>query len=306
MHSAAVATYLGLTPDKWQQGPGASRGVTAPGWGLGISRRWLVQNQASANALFCEKAWRNSVDQNMYFVRQWNIALRARRYPLVQYEYEGHQPDDSTVPVTAMENPRNGDPAQPAGDANLCVAYSAATGAMVPANGKINGASYADARQPLDAWFRDGDVVQVSWAGTGHPGPCDYTTYRCRVIGGALYAFAPGGDWSRGLGHSLKGHQDKTCLVVNVTRFAAWAEFLNALWWSNPARIDGRTLLDYMHDVYKESGFTQAAGFKCVGSAYHPLYTGADQQAMMQTSAFKPHGHWYPDTPAMARFKTLR
>jgi hypothetical protein len=305
MHSASVATYLGLTPDHWQQGPGSSRGVVAPGWGLGISKRWLVQHQATADALFCEKAWRNSVDQNVQFVRGWNAALSARGYPPIRYEYEGHQPDDSIVPAVAFENAQNGNPTLPAGDANLCVRYTAETGAMVPANGTINGKAYPDGSQSLDAWFTDGDIVQVSWAGSSHPGPCDYKTYKCRLIDGTLYAFDKGAAWTRGLGSQLTGHVDKTILVVNVTRFAAWAEFLNGLWWSNPSRIDGKSILDYMHDAYKAAGFTEAAGFKCVGSAYHPLYTGAGQSAMMQTSAYKPHGHWYPDTPVLKRFKTL-
>jgi hypothetical protein len=305
MHSATVATYLGLTPDHWVQGPGSSRGVVAPGWGIGISRRWLVQNQATANALFCEKAWRNSVDQNVYYIQTWNSALAGRGYPPLRYAYEGHQPEDSIAPTLAMGNAQNGDPTQPAGDANLCVTYSAKTGAMVPANGTIGGMAYHDAAQSLANWFHDGDIIQVSWMGSGRVGPCDYKTYKCRLVGGALYAFDSLASWNLGLGAQLRGGGSKTILVVNVTRFSAWAEFLNGLWWSNPNRIDGQTILDYLQNSYKALGFTQSAGFKCVGSAYHPLYTGATMSAIMQTSAYKPQGHWAPATPAIQRYKAL-
>jgi hypothetical protein len=310
--SVTVAPYPQLAPDDTFNGLHTGRGVTQPpAYSIGVARRWLVKKKAYENnssvngnnaALWVEKAWRNAVDMNVAYIGVWQSQLTAKGYTLVRDEYEGHWSHDD-MPSYASSAFENVVTTQPAILPGICVSYNSTTGAFVPATATINGDSYPDAGEALATWFADGDIVErLNFGSAG--GALPFRTYKCKIISGSLYAFATGAAYTAGLGSQVTGGTTENQLLINVSRMGAWADFLQALMWSNPSAIDGTTFLDYMHSAYYAAGLRRTATFSLVGNAYKAFQTSGFGGGY-QPWAMKPDGHWQATTAALTKIRSL-
>jgi len=297
--SPCVATYFLLAPDALSSGGNTRRGVTQlPKYGIGLSRRQLIGRKLYENgplndgnaARWFEKAWKNSIDDVAGYIKAYQDRLRAAGYAPLRYSYEGGWSHDD-LPAFDLGR-ESADPKKPGGLPGLCMAYDAATGALTPASAKVGGFQFADAGEPLEAWFGDGDLVQVGYAGS--TGLTEYRSLVCRVEANALTLHATPAD--RAALNARRGGADGAVLVVNTTRMTAFNRFALAQLWANRS-VDGSgvAVLDYYHAKMVEAGLTLDCTFTLVGGATTALrdFTGT------KPWAFKPNGFYAADTPAV-------
>jgi hypothetical protein len=302
--SPCVATYFMLGPDALYTGGNTARGITQlPKYGIGMSRRRLIRDRLYENgpanggnaAVWFERAWKNSIDDTTGFIRAYQTRLAAAGYAPLRYSYEGGWSHDD-MPSFDL-GAENVDRKTPGGLPGLCMTYSASTGALTPTDATVGGFAFTDAREPLDAWFADGDLVQVGY--NGKTGITAYRTFACRRIDGALYVYTTVAD--QAAGKPRTGGEDGHLLVVNNTRMATFVRTVLTQLWANKS-VDGTgvTVLDYYHQKMVEAGLTLDCTFTLVGGATSPFrdVTGA------KPWAFKPHGYHSPDTPAVTWVRT--
>ncbi len=302
--SPCVATYFLLAGDALLTGGNTGRGITQlPKYGLGLSRRRLIRdkiyekgasNSGNAAAWF-EKAWKNSIDDVKGFIKRYQDRLTAAGFSPLRYSYEGAWSHDD---LPAFDLGRESvEPKRPGGLPGICVAYHASTGAFIPADAKVGGAVFADADEPLDAWFDEGDLVQVGYEGaTGVPA---YRTFISRRQADGLRIYASLADYNAD--RPRVGGADGHMLLINNTRMTALNKALLQQLWANKS-VDGTgvTVLDYYHDKMVEAGLTLDCTFTPVGAAT----TAFRDVTGTKPWAFKPNGYYASDTPALTWVRT--
>ena len=296
--SPCVSTYFALAPDALFTGGNTRRGVTQlPKYGVVMSRRRLIKDKIYENgpsnggnaAVWFEKAWKNSIDDLAAFIKVYQSRLAAAGYAPLRYSHEGCWSHDD-LPAFDLGT-ETGDAKKPAGLPGVCMAYKAATGAFTPANATVGGFSFSDAGESLDAWFSDGDLMQVGY--NGSTGVTAYRTFICRRVAGALQIYASLADYTAGKPRT--GGEDGHLLVINNSRLTAFNRVILTQLWANKS-VDGTgvTVLDYHHDKMVEAGLTVDCTFTLVGGATSAFRdtTGTKPWAL------KPNGFYAPDTPA--------
>ena len=193
----------------------------------------------------------------------------------------------------------NAEPKKPGGLPGICMAYKAYSGAFTAANANVGGFAFEDAAEPLSAWFSDGDLVQIGYAGAS--AVTEYRTFICRRLANSLHIYASLADYTAG--RPRIGGADGHLLVINTTRMTAFNQAVLSQLWANKS-FDGTgvSVLDYYHAKMVEAGLTLDCTFTPVGGA-----TSAFRNASGTTPwAFKPDGFNAPNTPAMEWVRTKR
>ena len=304
INSPCVATYFALVPDALVSGGNTRRGITQlPKYGVVMSRRRLIKDKIYENgasnggnaAVWFEKAWKNGVDDIAGFIKVYQARLAKAGYAPLQYSYEGCWSHDD-LPAFDLGT-ESGDAKKPAGLPGTCMAYKASTGAFTPANATVGGFAFTDAGESLEAWFDDGDLMQVGY--NGSTGVTAYRTFICRRIAGALQIYATLADYTAGKPRT--GGEDGHMLVINNSRMTAFNKAVLTQLWANKS-VDGTgvTVLDYYHDKMVEAGLTLDCTFTLVGGATSAFRDTTGTKPW----AFKPHGYYTPDTPAVNWVRT--